>query len=103
MTRTLSWRESRALGMFVRRYPQVHLGIGLIGNGVFFLGTVLFMVKFETIGLWFFLIGTGGMFLGSLGEVLRVKGARRLARTDTDPVDPHSRWSETGRSASALE
>src|SRR5690349_365212 len=77
MVRSLSWRESRALGMFVRRYPHVHLGIGLVGNGVFFLGTILFMFKkYEEAGLWFFLVGTAGMFLGSVGEILRVKGKR---------------------------
>ena len=104
MARSLSWRESRALGIFVRRYPQLHLGIGLVGNGVFLLGTILFMFKkYEELGLWFFLVGTGGMFLGSLGEILRIKGKRRLWQADTDPVDPHAKWSETGRSSSALE
>jgi hypothetical protein len=43
------------------------------------------------------------MFLGTLGEVFRVKGMHRLARTDTDPVRPDHRWSETGRKSSALE
>ena len=100
---TLSWHQSRALGMFVRRYPQLHLGIGLLGNAVFITGTLLFMSEREDVGTWFFLIGSCGMFLGTLGEVLRVKGMHRLARTDTDPVEPGHRWSETGRKSSALD
>jgi hypothetical protein len=100
---TLSWRQSRALGLFVRRYPQLHLGIGLLGNGVFIIGTLLFMSGREGVGVWFFLVGSCGMFLGTLGEVFRVKGMHRLARTDTDPVRPDHRWSETGRKPSALD
>jgi YrhK-like protein len=100
---SFSWRERRALGVFVRRFPEIHLGIGLVGNAVFLVGTVLFMAGPEAVGIWFFLVGSSGMFLGALGEVLRVQGMRRLWRTDTDPVNPSERWSETGRSASSLE
>jgi hypothetical protein len=100
---TYSWRRRRALGMFVRRFPELHLGVGLVGNGVFLVGTVLFMTQRQDIGIWFFLVGSSGMFLGALGEVLRIQGKRRLWRTDTDPVDPSQRWSETGRSSSSLE
>lgn len=103
MVEGLSWRQSRLLGAFVRRFAQLHLAIGLLGNGVFIVGTVLFMSHRENTGTWFFLVGSCGMFLGSLGEVMRIKGKRRLWRTDTDPVNPAERWSETGRSSSVLE
>ena len=103
MAAELSWRQSRALGMFIRRFPQVHLGIGLLGNAVFIVGTVMYLSNRDDIGIWFFLVGSCGMFLGSLGEVFRIKGKQRLWQSDIDPVNPAERWSETGRSSSTLE
>lgn len=56
---------------FVRRYPLVHLGIGLFGNSTFFVGSVLFFWdRTEPIGVWLFVLGSLGMLLGSLGDVL---------------------------------
>lgn len=84
------------LGALVQRYPHVHLGIGLLGNALFVTGSVLFMTKRPDIGLWFFLVGSSGMFVGTLGEVLRKLGRRRLVRFDIDPARPDHRWSESG-------
>jgi hypothetical protein len=85
--------ERRGLAAMVRRFPQVHLGIGLLGNALFITGTVLFIVKMESIGLWFFLTGSSGMFLGSLGELLRNVGRRKLREHDVDPWYPDHSWS----------
>ncbi len=103
MVRSLSWGQSRALGAFVRHYPAVHLSVGLVGNMLFIVGTVLFIANAEDVGVWFFLVGSCGMFLGSLGEALRIMGKHRLQRTDTDPISPDRKWSETGRPSSTLE
>jgi len=89
--------ERRALGAFVRRFPQVHLGIGLLGNALFVTGTVLFMTKHQDAGMWFFLTGSSGMFLGALGELVRKLGKHRLARYDVDPARPDHRWSDSSR------
>lgn len=99
----LPWPERYALGTFVWRFPQVHLGIGLVGNALFITGTILFMIKQEAVGLWFFLVGSSGMALATLGEVLRALGRHRLAKFDVDPRAPDQRWSETGRRPSAIE
>lgn len=88
--------ERLALGAFVRRFPQVHLGIGLLGNALFVIGAVLFVTKKQDVGTWFFLTGSCGMFVGSLGEVMRKLGEHRLARFDVDPAHPDRRWSDAG-------
>lgn len=67
----------------VRDYGWVHLGIGLIGNALFIIGSVLFLpdwgsvhlpfaglAEWKTVGVWIFIIGATLMFVGSLGELL---------------------------------
>lgn len=85
------------------RFPQLHLGIGILGNALFIVGSVLFMRRQEDVGIWFFVVGSSGMLLGSLGEALRIMGKHRLAQADTDPVNPDERWSETGRPSSPID
>jgi hypothetical protein len=92
-----------ALGRFVRRFPYVHLGIGLGGNGLFIVGAVLYAAGRDGLGVWFFIAGSCGMFAGSLGELLRALGRRRLARFDVDPAHPDERWSQVQSRASSLD
>ena len=96
-------RERWAIGAFVFRFPQVHLGIGMLGNALFVIGTVLFLVQQQGVGIWFFLVGSCGMLLGSLGEILRVMGRRRLWRFDVDPEQPDDSWSVRQGRSSAIE
>ena len=103
MGRELSRRQSKALGTFVRRYPQAHLYVGLAGNAFFMTGAILFLAGAEPVGTWFFLSGSTGMFLATFGELLRARGKHRLQRTDTDPVAPELRWSNTGSRSSTLD
>lgn len=91
-----------ALGTFVFRFPVAHLGIGILGNALFLVGTVLFLTGDQDVGVWLFLVGSIGMFLGSLGEGLRVLGKRRLVRFDVDPHHPDEPWSSTQRPSSPL-
>ena len=77
--------ERKGLAIWVRRFPQVHLGIGLTGNALFVVGSILFLAKQQHVGLYFFLTGSIGMFLGQLGEVIRYAGRHRLRRFDIDP------------------
>lgn len=78
--------ERRGLAAFVRRYPQVHQGIGLLGNALFIAGSVLFVVERQDVGVFAFLSGSIGMFVGQLGDIVRGLGKRRLERHDVDPV-----------------
>lgn len=91
--------ERHALGAFVRRFPQVHLAIGLLGNALFITGSLLFITQHQDAGTWFFLAGSIGMFLGTLGELVRQLSRHRLARYDVDPAQPDARWSDANRQA----
>jgi hypothetical protein len=95
-------RQRWALGAFVFRFPLVHLGIGIAGNALFLVGTVLFITGNPDIGVWFFLAGSIGMLVGSVGEGLRALGKRRLVRFDVDPKHPDEPWSATDRRSSPL-
>lgn len=77
--------ERRGLAAFVRRFPQVHQGIGLLGNALFITGSALFLAQQQHLGLLAFLVGSIGMFVGQLGEIVRGLGRRRLERYDVDP------------------
>lgn len=63
---------------FVNDYPYVHLGATILGNAVFVVGSLLFLVGMRTPGTWAFLVGSLAMLLGSVGQLLRWAGQRRL-------------------------
>lgn len=69
----------RWIGTALREFPWVHLGIGLVGNALFLVGSVLFFWdSVMTLAIWMFVAGSLGMFLGSVGEILvRVEKHRR--------------------------
>jgi hypothetical protein len=57
----------------VKDYGWIHLGMGLMGNAKFFIGSILFLPVFEpykTIGVWLFITGSFLMMIGSLGRLL---------------------------------
>lgn len=68
----------RWLGSFLREFPWIHLLIGLTGNLLFFVGSIMFFSKqLETGAIWFFVVGSLGMLIGSLGELfVRVEKRR---------------------------
>lgn len=68
----------------VRRFPQVHRAIGLLGNALFITGSVLFLAQKQHLGLLAFLGGRIGMFVGQLGEIVGGLGRRRLERYEPD-------------------
>lgn len=71
--------KDRWLGTLLREFPWLHLGIGLFGNAMFVVGSVLFFYQsVMTLAIWLFVIGSLGMFLGSAGELLVRIEKRRL-------------------------
>lgn len=70
--------HSAALRAFLRDYEWIHIGVGLFGNFLFFVGSVFFLwASWQTAGVWLFIVGSFAMLLGSLGEAL-VRWERRL-------------------------
>jgi hypothetical protein len=63
--------EHRRLGAVLRDFPWVHLGLGLGGNVLFFVGSVLFFWRTTmTVAIWIFVFGSLGMLIGSVGQLL---------------------------------
>lgn len=71
--------EQRWIGTALREFPWAHLGLGLFGNTLFVVGSVLFFwASTKTLAIWLFVFGSLGMLLGSVGELLvRVEKRRR--------------------------
>ncbi|KHK91084.1 YrhK family protein [Novosphingobium malaysiense] len=58
----------------VNDFRWIHLAVGLSGNTLFFLGSILFLPAFEpwkTLAVWMFIVGSALMLFGSLGELLK--------------------------------
>ncbi|MDX1802472.1 MAG: YrhK family protein [Alcanivorax sp.] len=70
------WAITRAL---IHRYQWFHLGMGLLGNTTFVIGSVFFLWQdWQEAGTWLFIVGSAGMLLGSIGSAIvayeRTKG-----------------------------
>lgn len=74
---------SNPIKTLVQDFGWVHLGIGLTGNLLFAVGSVMFLphlgevdlplfgiVDWKTVGVWLFIVGASFMFIGSLGSLL---------------------------------
>ncbi len=64
---------SNPIKTVVRDYGWIHLSLGLFGNVMFFVGSILFLPTFEpvqTIGVWLFIFGSGLMMIGAIGQLL---------------------------------
>ena len=61
--------------------PWVHLGIGLIGNFAFVVGSIFFLYPSLTrAGTWLFVVASWGLLIGVCGEIMvRVEARRRVA------------------------
>ncbi len=63
----------RLLKILVHDYSWIHLTIGLIGNILFFVGSVLFLPQYEAykvLAIWLFIVGSFLMLTGSVGRFL---------------------------------
>ncbi|MHA6717849.1 YrhK family protein [Sphingomonas sp. RS6] len=69
---------------FIRKYQYIHLGLGLIGNTLFVVGSILFFERFSAwhhLAIWLFVFGSCGMWIGSFGKAIveleRARAGRR--------------------------
>lgn len=59
------------LHVLVSDYEWIHIGLGLIGNVAFLVGSFLFFsASTKQLALWLFVIGSSGMLIGSIGSAL---------------------------------
>ena len=57
----------------VGEYGQIHTLVGITGNVLFVVGSVLFFKEFEhlyTFGVWMFVLGSFCMLIGTIGTAL---------------------------------
>ena len=57
---------------FFAEYEWIHLTLGVIGNMLFFSGSILFLFEdqLQTVGIWAFIVGSFLMLVGSVGNAL---------------------------------
>jgi hypothetical protein len=80
----------------IRRYahdvPWVHLGVALVGNFAFVIGSLFFLSPALTrAGTWLFVVASWGLLIGVIGEILvRYEAKQRVVATavvvDPDPA-----------------
>lgn len=64
--------DKGVLREFFDEYRWIHLLLGLLGNLLFFVGSVLFLFDglLQAVGVWGFVAGSFLMLVGSSGEAL---------------------------------
>jgi hypothetical protein len=77
----------------IRRYahdvPWVHLGVALVGNFAFVIGSLFFLSPALTrAGTWLFVVASWGLLIGVIGEILVRYEAKQRAVTTAVVVDP---------------
>ena len=58
--------------LIVKDFGWIHTSLGLVGNVLFFTGSVFFLPSFssyQTLGVWLFIVGSFLMLIGALGEL----------------------------------
>jgi hypothetical protein len=71
---------SDPLHVLIARYQWVHIFTGILGNGLFVVGSVLFLWRSsQTAGSWLFIVGSALMMVGAIGSAI-VKLTERARR-----------------------
>jgi len=72
----------------VADYDWIHTGIGLLGNLLFVVGSVLFLWEStKNLGVWTFVVGSTYMFIGSAGDA-SIKLGNHLGHLLPDDQEP---------------
>lgn len=60
-----------AIRRLARDYDWIHTGVGIAGNLMFFIGSILFLFEpAKVVGIWLFILGSFGMLVGSVGRAI---------------------------------
>ena len=63
--------QGDVLGAFLREYEWIHTGLGILGNVLFFVGSVLFLFEsIHRIHVYAFIVGSFLMLVGSAGSAV---------------------------------
>jgi hypothetical protein len=65
--------KDRMFKEIVHKYQYVHLALGLIGNTLFVIGSILFFQRFSAwhhVAVWIFVFGSAGMWIGAVGKAI---------------------------------
>ncbi|MFC6724397.1 YrhK family protein [Halobium palmae] len=63
--------DESALSVFVQEYEWIHLSLGILGNVLFFVGSVLFLFDSVTrLDIYTFIVGSFLMLVGAVGKAL---------------------------------
>ena len=77
----------------IRRYahdvPWVHLGVALVGNFAFVIGSLFFLYpELTRAGTWLFVVASWGLLIGVIGEILVRYEAKHRVQVTAVAVDP---------------
>lgn len=86
---------------FFDKYEWWFVGLGLIGNAMFFVGSICFLFKpLETIAIGFFIGGSGLMLVTSSAESLAEYSRNQLNKKEEQhPKRPQGKFKQTEYSA----
>ncbi|SFR54150.1 YrhK family protein [Halogeometricum limi] len=60
-----------ALRVFFDDYEWIHTSLGIIGNFLFFVGSIMFLYEsLKRLGIWLFIVGSFLMLVGAVGQGL---------------------------------
>ncbi|MFC4358187.1 YrhK family protein [Halobium salinum] len=63
--------HASALRVLVQEYEWIHLSLGILGNVLFFVGSVLFLFESVTrLDIYTFIVGSFLMLVGAVGKAL---------------------------------
>ena len=84
----------------IYEYQWVHLFIGILGNGLFIIGSVLFLYEVKPLAIYCFIAGSTGMLLGALGSGA-VKLWKAKVERGAEPVEIARARAKTRRTATS--
>ncbi len=65
--------DPNPLQLLAKKYGWVHLSLGLFGNAMFFVGSIMFLPSLHGLkpyAVWLFIFGSCFMLVGAVGRLL---------------------------------